>query len=75
MTGRAMLTRAFLMLEVAKQHRASREMGGFVNVNVNVKEGCRLQAMGYRVVRVENGRWKGFWGREPVPQAPGGPRA
>jgi len=37
-------------------------------VNVNVKEGCRLQAMGYRVVRVENGRWKGFWGREPLPQ-------
>jgi len=39
-------------------------------VNVKVKEGCRLQAMGYRVVRVENGRWKGFWGREPVPEEP-----
>jgi len=23
-------------------------MGGFVNVKVNVKEGCRLQARGYR---------------------------
>jgi len=43
-----------------------------VNVKVNVKEGCRLQATGYRVERVESGRWKGFWGREPVPEGFGG---
>jgi len=43
-----------------------REIGGFVKVKV--KEGCRLQATGYRVVRVESGKWKGFWGREPVPK-------
>jgi hypothetical protein len=55
---RAMLTRAFLMLEVAKENHASREMeDGIWEIGSSGRW------------KVEGGR---IWGREPVPQASGG---
>jgi len=48
-----------LLAQGALEHRASREIGGFVNVKVNVKEGCRLQATGYGLQEAEGVLGKG----------------